>query len=180
MAIDWDTVETQYSRPPYVENGKYKVKVSGIEVKELNTGSIAVEFKFEEKDGFAFPKATDWMTFKEGKDGWRQHHTKNIFMMLGKDEAGARKYVEEAEASGDKAKILNLYGQIFKRAAAGKPEVEIEVRQQANNPKYQESVFTDPNVRMSDNNTKSTAKSDDILDNNSNSLTADDLLDSPF
>lgn len=146
--IDWDNLNTQY-QPKYKEYagaGTYTVKLAEVEIHEVGTkGSIAQDFKFEDSADFAFPKATHWLSFKEGKDNWRQYHNKCLMVLLGATEDGAKKAVEMCESKGDKANIVKAYIDAYKRLATKHPSVEIEVWQDG---KYKVAEFTDGSVRM--------------------------------
>lgn len=152
MAIDWGKVEEENGSKfkNYAPTGNYKVKCVDVDIKEVGSnGSIAQEFLFEEDDNYQYPKATHWLTFKEGKDGWRQWHNRNIMIMLGSSAETAEKAIEKIEALGDKDKIVKGYETAYKSLLKKKPEVEIEVFPDG---KYSRAEFTDPNVGMPHDN----------------------------
>ena len=178
--IDWNNLNTQY-QPKYKEYapaGTHKVKVAEVYIHEVGTkGSIAQDFKFEDSDEFAFPKATHWLSFKEGKDNWRQYHNKCLMVLLGASEDAAKKAVEMCESKGDKENIVKAYIDAYKRLAAKKPSVEIEVWQDG---KYKVAEFTDGSVRMSHPETteQTATPSDDLFAESATTETED--FDIPF
>lgn len=175
---DWDALGEQYANKykDYAKPGTYKVRISEVKIHEVGTnGAIAQDFIFAETD-VQYPKATHWLTFKSGKDGWRKYHNKMLMMLLGASEEGAEKNIDACEAKTNKDAIVKAYQDAYKRLAAKNPEVEIDVWQEG---KYGRAEFADSTVRMSrpDEDRKETASAaDDILED---AEPADDL-DIPF
>ena len=57
-SINWDDIEEQYGSQykDYAEDGVYKVKCDGVEIKDAGTkGNKVVKFHFEDTDDFQFP-----------------------------------------------------------------------------------------------------------------------------
>lgn len=176
--IDWGKVEEENGSKfkNYAPTGKYKVKCVDVDIKEVGSnGSIAQEFLFEEDDNYQYPKATHWLTFKEGKDGWRQWHNLNLIKMFGVGDSTAKSIVEKAEALNSKDKIVKCYETAYKSILKKKPEVEIEVFPDG---KYSRAEFTDPNVGMPHDNNNAN-KTEDIAPADIEE-DAIDLSDIPF
>lgn len=144
MTVDWEKAQENYGYKNYATPGKYTVKCVDMEIKETSTGSIAQEFIFEE-DSNKYPKATHWLTFKEGKEGWRQWHNLQLMIMLGSSEETAKKAIEKIEALEGKNKIVKGYEAAYKALLKKAPTVEIEVYPDGN---YTRAEFTDGNVAM--------------------------------
>lgn len=179
MAIDWGKVEEENGSKfkNYAPTGKYKVKCVDVDIHEVGTkGSIAQDFLFEEDDNYQYAKATHWLTFKEGKDGWRQWHNRNIMIMLGSPAETAEKAIEKIEALGDKDKIIKGYETAYKSLLKKKPTVEIEVFPDG---KYSRAEFTDPNVGMPHDNNNDNDKMVDLAPADIEE-DAIDLSDIPF
>ena len=152
--INWDDVQEKAGGnfKNFYEDGDYTVKCDGVEIKEVGTnGSIIMKFHFEEgKDG-QYPTADHWLTFKEGKDNWRQWHNKCLMQVLGATEDAAKKGVEMAESKGDKDNIVKGYEACYKKLLAKKPEVKIEVFTEFNptsGKEYARAEFKDRSVAM--------------------------------
>ena len=175
MAIDWEDTQKNYGFVGYALPGIYKVKCVDMEIKETSTGSIAQEFIFEEDDN-KYPKATHWLTFKEGKDGWRQWHNLQLMIMLGSSEDTAKKAIEKIEALEGKDKIVKGYEAAYKALLKKTPTVEIEVYPDGN---YTRAEFTDGNVAMP-HDSKPAAKSDDIAPEDIPEDDEIDLSEIPF
>lgn len=146
--INWDKIEEDYSPKfkAYFADGDYTAKCNGIEFKEVGTnGSIIAKFSFEEEEKGQYPTADHWCTFKEGKDGWRQHHMKCLMVVLGASEENARKAVEMCESKTGKENIVKAYESAFKKLLAKSPSVDIEVYTEG---KYARAEFKDPTVHM--------------------------------
>ena len=163
--INWDNLaeENNHGYKDYAADGKYTVKCTGVEIKEVGTnGSVVQKFQFEETD-VKFPTADHWLTFKEGKSGWRQWHNKNLMVLLGASEENAKKAVEVCENKDNKDSIVRAYEQTYKKLLSKKPEVEIEV---FTDGKYARADFTSSSVRMNrpDDEKKADAGDDIIPD----------------
>lgn len=151
-SINWDDIEEQYGSQykDYAEDGVYKVKCDGVEIKDAGTkGNKVVKFHFEDTDDFQFPTADHWMV-KE-KSGWRIKHMKDLFVALGATEEKAKKCCELAEAKDDFEYAAKAYAKGFETLLAKKPEVEIEVYTDG---KYARAEFTNRSVAMRRDNDK--------------------------
>lgn len=170
MAINWDEIEEQYGSQykNYAEDGVYKVKCDGVEIKDAGTkGNKVVKFHFEETDDVQFPTADHWMV--KDKDGWRIKHMKDLFIALGATEDKAKKACELAESKNDFEYAAKAYQKGFETLLAKKPEVEIEVYTDG---KYARAEFTDRTVAMRRDNDK---KDDVMADADEISLDADEI-----
>lgn len=148
MSINWGEVEenngSKYKN--YPKAGVFKVKCVDVDIKEVGkNGSIVQEFIFAEDENYKYPKATHWLTFKEGKDGWRQYHNRQLMIVLGSEKATAEKAIEKIEALGGKDKIVKGYEAAYKALLKKNPVVEIEVFPDGD---YSRAEFTDGTVAM--------------------------------
>lgn len=167
--INWDELDEQYSSKfkPFIEDGKYTVKVADAEVHEVGTnGSVAIDIAFEEGKEYQYPKATHWQSAKN--IGWTMFHSKQLLVVLGVDEASAKKAIAACEAKRDnKDAMVKAYDQVFKKAAAKHKELEIEVyteRNENNGKDYARAEFMDPRVRMNRNNeSKPTTTASEVI-----------------
>lgn len=153
MAINWEEVDSLYSNfKAYVEDGTYKVKLEKVELgKVTQTGSFPLNFIFQEEKEIRFPKVTEWISFKEGKEKWRYHRMSQLIQFLGKNKADAHKVVEFAESKSGNENIAKGYEVMFNRVASVHPEVEIEVTTElVNGKEYTRGDWTDKSVRMND------------------------------
>lgn len=156
--LDWDAIENEYAGNgdylPYAEPGKYKVTCDGVEFKAAgNKGNYIMKFHFTDKDGVQFPTADHWLV--KDKQNWRAKHCKDLFMVLGADEAKAKKGCELAESKGSFDYAVQAYEQGFAALIKKvKPEVEIEVTPDG---KYSRAEFTDRRVAFKND------KKDDVL-----------------
>lgn len=133
MAINWDELESRYSFKK-VENGKYEATVIKAEVSDTPglSGGYAVNFELRELDGKPFPySSSHWLSFKEGGDGWRQHHMKCLLTDMRVDEAKARQKIEECENAGTKDQIVDAYRKMFNALARTMPKANVVVETQA-------------------------------------------------
>lgn len=154
MSIDWAQASKDYGKKSYAKPGIYKVKCVGVDIHEVGEhGSIIQEFIFEESDTNRFPNATHWLTFKEGKDGWRQWHNRQLMIVLGSDEETAEKGIEKIESMGSKEKIIKGYQAAYDMILKKSPEVEIEVFPDG---QYVRAEFTDDRVAMPHDSAQST------------------------
>lgn len=145
-SINWDDIEKQYGPKykDYAEDGVYKVKCDGVEIKDAGTkGNKVVKFHFEDTDNFQFPTADHWMV--KDKAGWTVKHMKDLFVALGATEEKAKKCCELAEAKDDFEYAAKAYAKGFETLLAKKPEVEIEVYTDG---KYARAEFTNRSVAM--------------------------------
>lgn len=158
MATNWDELKGNYgSYQSYAKPGIYKTKCIDVEFREVGSnGSIAEEFIFEDTDDKKYPKATHWLTFKEGKEGWRKWHNLNLMIVLGSSEENAKKAIDKIEDLDGKEKITKGYETAFKALLKKKPEIEIEVYPDG---KYSRSEFTDERVAMPHDDAKPAATS---------------------
>lgn len=181
MSINWDQVKEDNAPKfkNYAKPGVYKVKCIDINIREVGSkGSIAQEFIFEEDEDRQYPKATHWLTFKEGKDGWRQWHNRNLMVVLGSSESTAEKAIDKIEALGSKDKIVKGYETAYKSLLKKKPEVEIEVFPDG---KYSRAEFTDENVAMPHDDAKPASEDAyDVAPEDIDDEEEIDLSDIPF
>ena len=179
--IDWDQVKEKNAPKfkNYAKPGVYKVKCIDVNIREVGSnGSIAQEFIFEEDEERQYPKATHWLTFKEGKDGWRQWHNLNLMIVLGSSESTAEKAIDKIEALGSKDKIVKGYETAYKSLLKKKPEVEIEVFPDG---KYSRAEFTDESVAMPHDDAKpAPTDTDEVVPEDINDEEEIDLSDIPF
>lgn len=175
MSIDWNKLEEEFNNfKPQAPEGTYKVKVEGVEVKQLPSGSIPVTFTFANSKEYSFPWSTHWVS--TGNVGWSQWHHKQLLQVLGVNEDNAKKAIDNAYAkctdgSTMPATLITAFQNIYDKIAAKKPEVEIVVRPQLDQngefryskKGYQqfESEFTDPRV-FSAQQTKQQTKQEDV------------------
>jgi hypothetical protein len=176
MAINWDDVESKYASQykDYAEDGTYKVKCDGVEMKEAGSkGNVVLKFHFEETDDVQFPTADHWMS--KDNNNWRIHHMKELLIALGTTEEKARKCCEMAESKDSFDYATKAYKKAFDTLLAKKPEVEIEVYTEG---KYARAEFTNRNVAMRrDNDAKA---EDPMADAEEISDDEIDLSDVPF
>lgn len=175
--IDWEDAQKNYGYKNYAKPGIYTVKCADVEIREVGqNGSIAQDFIFEEDDK-KYPKATHWLTFKEGKDGWRQWHNLQLMIVLGSSEETAKKAIEKIEALEGKNKIVKGYEAAYKALLKKNPTVEIEVYQDGD---YTRAEFTDGNVAMP-HDSKPAQKTDDVAPEDIEGDEVDlSTLDMPF
>ncbi len=160
--IDWEKAEADFKSNfnDYAPAGRYTVKVKEVEIKTLPTGSIAQEFKFEDSESYAFPKATHW--FSKKNMNWTGYHIRKLLELLGVEESAAKKAVETAFAKPDDTKMFDYLLQVYGRAITKAPELEIEVWQDG---KYSRADFTNNSVRMSrpDDEKPAQSNGEDVL-----------------
>lgn len=165
--INWDKLEEEFNNfKPQAPEGKYKVKVDKVEVKQLPSGSIPVTFKFENSKEYSFPWGTHWVS--TGNIGWTQWHHKQLLQVLGINEDNAKKAIDNLYSKGDPDVdpeiLVKNFQAIYDKVAAKHPEAEIVVRPQLdqngeyryNKKGYQqfESEFTDSRVFSAQQTTK--------------------------
>ena len=148
-------------------------------MQEASTGSKGIRFILADNYEYTFPKygATAWLSAKN--PSWRQHHMKEIFVVLGFTEEQARKAVEQCE---DKEDMAKAYLTMFEKALPKAKEVEVAVFRTHEDDQYTTWDFASDKVRMNrpekDNNSK---KSDDPLEDAVELTTEEtDGLDMPF
>lgn len=167
MAINWDEVNSQYSRnfKPFVEDGIFKVKLEKVELGKLTpTGSYPLNFFFQEEKEVQFPKLTEWISFKQGKDNWRYHRMSQLMQFFKKSETDAHNGVEFAESKGSNEGIAKGYLDCFNRIASLHPEVQIEVSTEVTNGKeYARSDWADKTIRMGNSNKATTQVAGAVL-----------------
>ena len=149
MALDWNAIEEEYKGDykDYAPNGVYKVKVDGVELKQVGTkGNYIVKFHFEETDDYKFPTADHWLV--KDKQNWRAKHMKDLMVVLGSSEENAKKACEISESKDSFDYAIQGYEKAFTTLAKKKPEVEIEISQDG---KYSRAEFTDRRVAMRNN-----------------------------
>lgn len=150
MSINWEQVEKENTLnskyKDYAPEGIYKTKIDSVELQEAKTtGSKGIRFILADNAEYKFPKygAVAWLSSKN--PGWRQHHMKELFVVLGFTEEQARKAVEQAE---DKEDLGKAYIAMFEKALPKAKEVEVEVFYKDENSQYTTWDFTSNKVRM--------------------------------
>ena len=174
--INWSDVDSKYALQykSYAEDGTYKVKCDGVEMKEAGSkGNMILKFHFEETNDVQFPTADHWMS--KDNNNWRIHHMKELFIALGATEEKAKKCCELAESKDDFSYAAKAYKKGFDTLLAKKPEIEIEVWTEG---KYARAEFTNRNVAMRrDNDQKSEDPMADAEEVGDDEI---DLSDVPF
>lgn len=141
--IDWDELDKKYGFKSYAEDGPYKVRLDGVEVKDVGSnGNKIVKFHIEETDDVKFPTIDHWLSVKN--KGWRMHHMKDLYIALGSTEEKAKKCCELAE-SKDFDYAGKAYAKGFELLLAKKPEIEIEVYTENG---YSRADFADRAISM--------------------------------
>lgn len=152
MAIDWDSLDEQYSSKfkDYAPEGNYKVKCVDVEARKTNKGTFVLDFMFEEDENYQYPKVGCFIS--KDKEKWRWHYVKELFIVLGAPEDKAREAIERSEAKGDYEYAVKCYEAAFKRLLQKKPEADICVffsgRTSAKGNPINNAEFTDSRVRM--------------------------------
>ena len=177
--IDWDAVEkdNEMKYKDYAPEGTHTTKVAEVKLQEASTGTKGIRFILADNAEYAFPKygATAWISSKN--PGWRQHHMKEIFVVLGFTEAQARKAVEQCE---DKDDLAAAYLAMFEKALPKAKEVEVAVFRVHEDDQYATWDFASEKVRMNrPEKDKKAKKSDDPLDG-AVELKEEDGLEIPF
>lgn len=173
--IDWGSVEEEMGGnfKNFYADGDYKAKCDGVEIKEVgDKGSVIMKFHFEETDKGQYPTADHWLTFKEGKDNFRQWHSKCLMVVLGASEDAARKAVEMCESKSGKENIMKAYEQAFNKLTSKKPEVDIEVYTEGN---YARAEFKDRSVAFPHGSSTQNKKSDEDILSQGEEIEANDL-----
>lgn len=173
MAVDWGKVEDNYKGfRNFAQPGFYTVKCDGVEFKQVGAkGNYVMKFHFTGDNNVEFPTADHFLS--KNNDNWRFFHTKNLFIVLGADEATAKKGVEAAEKDGSYDKAVALYERAFEVLLKKTPEVEIEVFQDG---KYTRSEFRSTLVAMPHESNNKPASSDVLVEGEEEL----DLSDIPF
>lgn len=146
MSIDWDKIDEKYDNgfKDYALPGIYTVKCDGVEFKQVGSkGNYIMKFHFAETDDTQFPTADHWLS--KANEGWRIHHSKNLFIVLGSTEENAKKGCEMAESKSDFEDKAKVYETGFAALLKKQPEVEIEVFQDG---KYTRAEFRSRLVAM--------------------------------
>lgn len=128
MAINWEAVEqeTGGNFKNYAPEGRYKVKLNGVDVHEAGTnGNYAVDLFFEETPEYQFQKATYWIS--KDKQNWRIKNMKDLLTVLNGSEDNAKKVCEMAESKDSFDYAVSAYEKALKTLASKKIETEIEV-----------------------------------------------------
>lgn len=159
--IDWEQVEkdNEMKYKDYAPEGTHTTKVAEVAIQEASTGSKGIRFVLAENDEYKFPKygATAWLSSKN--PGWRQHHMKELFVVLGFTEDQARKAVEQCE---DKDDLAKAYLAMFEKALPKSKEVEVAVYKRNEDDQYTTWDFASEKVRMG-RPEKKDGKKEDIL-----------------
>lgn len=170
--FNWDDLSTQYGNKykDYAPDGVYKVKIGSVENRKSSTGTFWMEFKPEDSEQYAFPKISHPLSAKN--KNWRAWHWKELFVLLGASDEGAKKNVEACEGKADFAHIQAAYLSAMERLVAKKPEVDIEVWKDG---KYSRADFNN-GVRMNrPDDEKEATSATDILGSEEISIDAGDI-----
>lgn len=168
MSIDWDKVEAENKSEfkDFAPEGNYKTKIKKVElIQSSKKKTPGLQFTFEDNEQYAFPRfgATHWLSFNN--DSWRQHHFKEILVVLGIAEDKARKSIELCEDQGSQEKIVDKYEEVFKKAVSKAKAVEVVVFKRTPDAQYNDCDFADNKVRMNRPEKQVASDSvDDILD----------------
>ena len=179
MAIDWDKVEEENKHvskyKDYAPEGVFTTKVAEVKLQEASTGSKGIRFILADNDKYAFPKygAVAWVSLKN--PSWRQHHMKELFVVLGFTEAQARKAVEQCEGNDD---LANAYLTMFEKALPKSKEVEVVVFRVHEDDQYATWDFSSDKVRMNRPEKKKEKKEDVLAD--AVELSTEEATDLPF
>lgn len=176
--IDWDAVEkdNEMKYKPYAPEGTFTTKVAEVSLKEASTGRKGINFRLADNSEYAFPKygAVAWLF---DKDSFRQHHMKELFVVLGFTEDQARKAVEQCEGKDDQAAA---YLTMFEKALPKSKEVEVAVFRVHEDDQYTTWDFASEKVRMNRPDKKAEKKEDVLADAVELSTEETDGLDMPF
>ena len=178
MAIDWDKIEKENTHvskyKDYAPEGTHTTRVKEVVAQAASTGTEGIRFVLADNDEYAFPKygAVAWVSKKEG---WRIHHMKELFIVLGFTEAQARKAVEQCEGSED---LADAYLTMFEKALPKAKEVEVAVYRRNPDDQYTTWDFASEKVRMG-RPEKAEKKEESILDD-ATEISDEDAGDIPF
>lgn len=162
-ATNWDELDAQFESKfkNYAGLGEHKVKVESVSIKDVDTSNgkqHIISFNFKETDDTKYQKVDRWV-FKNN-EGFRKYHFRNLFIMLGCTEDGAKKAVETCEESEDYDKIAEAYAKTLGQVAAKyKRDVKIEVRNQVDRDGHyvrsdKGAIYTESEFMNFDNNPK--------------------------
>ena len=174
VILDWDAIEKDNNMSNkyknYAPEGVHTTKLADVSLTET-PNNIGIQFTLAENDEYKFPKygAASWIKTK--RDSFRQHHMKEIFVVLGFTEDQARKAVEQCENKEDLGKA---YLEMFKKAVPKAKAFDVVVFPQESNPQYTTWDFASEKVRM--NRKKKEDKAENILED----ATQIELTDEPF
>ena len=157
MAINWNNVEDKYQKnfKDYAPEGEYTTTVESVELVTASTGNTGVRFNLAETDEYKFPKYG--VTFYNTKnESWRQHHMKELFVVLGMTEDQARKSVEMCE---DKSDVMDAYQKVFTKFLPKQKPAEIVVFKVKPEDQYATWDFKSGKVRMNRPEAETKAKS---------------------
>lgn len=179
--VNWADLENQYGNT-YAQEGKYKVKVKEIKVADKSaTGSCRVDIEFEKKDGLSYPKATYWLSFKDGaNEEWRAFQHMSIMKNICKSEENAKKAIDNIEGKDSADERIKAYQDFYKKLGEKHNEVEIEVYPEEGNDgrTYTRSQLVGDGP-LSNQRREAPKKQESLLDE-SETLSEDDLSSVPF
>lgn len=156
MSIDWNTVENKYQGnfKDYAPEGDFTTTVESVELVKASTGNTGIRFNLKETEEYKFPKYG--VTFYNTKnDSWRQHHIKELFVVLGMTEDQARKSVEMCEGKDD---VMDAYQKIFTKFLPKQKPVDIVVFKVNPSDQYPTWDFKSNKVRMTRPESEKAAK----------------------
>lgn len=177
MSLDWDNINSQYEKKykDYAPEGDYTTKLESVEMVTAKTGNTGIRFNLKETDDYKFPKygATFYNTKNES---FRQHHMKEIFVVLGMTEEQARKSVEACEG---KTNVMEAYQKLITNFLPRQKEFDVSVFKEKAGDKYTTWDFKSSSVRMSHRASSTpTAPADDVFSGGETVEISDD--DFPF
>ena len=181
--LDWDKIDSENESmyKEYAPEGTYEnVMIDKVElVRSSQKDTPGLQFTFKDSKDYSFPKfgCTHWLSFNN--DSWRQHHFKELFIVLGLTEDQARKSVELCEDNDGEDKIVATYEQVFKKALAKSKGVSLAVFYANDEAKYTTCDFASEKVRMN-RPEKPAAKKDDTPLEGAVELSEEEVTDVPF
>ena len=175
MAIDWDNINSQYEKKykDYAPEGDYTTKLESVEMVTAKTGNTGIRFNLKETEDYKFPKYG--VTFYNTKnESFRQHHMKEIFIVLGMTEEQARKSVEACEG---KSNVMDAYQKLITSFLPKQKEFEISVFKENPGDKYTTWDFKSSSVRMKkhSSSTESTPSDDFLSDGETVEISDDEF-----
>lgn len=179
--VNWNALQEQYGST-YAQEGKYKVKVKEIKVADKSaTGSCRVDIEFEKKDGLSYPKATYWLSFKDGaNEDWRAFQHMSIMKNICKSEEQAKKAIDTIEGKDTPDERIKAYQDFYKKLGEKHNEVEIEVypEEGSDGRTYTRSQLVGDGP-LSNQRREAPKKQESLLDE-AEALTEEDLSAVPF
>lgn len=188
---NWEELAKEYKKEfkDFAPLGKHNVKVSKATVATTTTGSIRVNFEFDDSDGYKYPKsAAHWVSRKNVN--WTKWHHMNLLKVLGVPEDKAKQAIDNVEKdNATQDQLVKGYQALYDRACSKHPTVEIEVREQYDRDgnkvmsdkgyAYTESEFADRSV-YSSNKPKTASETVESVDDSGGEEVDLDMGDVPF